>query len=298
MGEDEVRIPIFLDLQDADVKPKLDKLKNAIQEILNTRGTQIKNPFDAWNLGKSVKELEKIRERVREVGEENLSDKEWEKLTYATLKHADTLDRIINKYDYLKQAMLADKGANFLDKTVNAKELSQYIDALNGRIEQTQSLLAKTPSGDNVLDSSKAKIEENIKELQTLIGEIGKYQKQLANAESNARTRTAETSEMKKGGYSEEAIEAQKEIAKAARDSYAEMEKSSAEATASIKQDIRSRISAIQKEEQEIAKQIDLLKHTRGDARYAVTASGAARPGGKWATASSCRNPDGCQGSV
>lgn len=269
----EVRIPIRFEVNEdelsnelSELRPKLEKLKSSMDEIFKNRSEDIKL-IDTAKLAIAERQLVKIRDRLQNITDAEKQDASVQSMMERNIQvyneFARELDKIIDKYPALREAMsevskISNMPSNFT-ATTNSKELLQYIDRLQERIQTVRNMLSEAPEGNKVLDESKSRIQENITALQSLIAKIGECQKELAQAEMTARSETSAISEMRKAGASKEEIEAQRQVAKAARDANYEMEKSYAESTASIKQQIKERMSAIldeEKEFKEVAKRI------------------------------------------
>lgn len=263
----EVRIPIFLDIQDNDVEkelsrlhPKLEKLKANMDAIFKDRSENIKF-MDTAKLALAERQLSKIRDRIQQVTDEERKDAAVANMIERNIQvyrdFAEQIDIIINKYPSLRKAMESTSDSNtkknLWSSFTNSKELLQYMDAVQQRAERVRTMLAEAPKGDTVLDASRDRIQQNLTALQELIKKVGEYQQALAEAETTARRETSAITSLKKSGATEDEVNAQKQVAKAARDANTELEKSSAEATAALKLDIKERISAIQEEEKKFA---------------------------------------------
>lgn len=270
----EVRIPIFLDFNSDDmekeiskVTPKLHKLKSSMDSIFKNRSEDIKL-FDTAKLLMAERQIAKIRDRLKEVTDEEKKDAAVSAMIGRNIEvykgFAEQLDKIINKYPELRKEMqsVSSVKVNNWANTTNSKELLQYIEALQKRLAQVRTTLEESPKGNTVLDTSNERITKNIESVEELISKIGEYQQALSEAETTARKETSAISAMRKSGASDEEIAEQKRVAKAARDANSEMEKSSAGTTDAIKRDIHERMQAILEEEKVFSQVAERIRQT------------------------------------
>lgn len=262
----DVRIPIFLDFEDSDfekelsgLKSKLLKLKSSLDEISKSRTDRL-GLYDSAKLAVADRTITHIRDTVQKLGKENIDNKTWENLLNSYKEGARAIDDVINKNEALKKSM-ANVGSskdsqkkNDWANITNANELAKYTDALETRLQKIRDLLTRAPSGkSDVIDQTRERMEKEIATIKELISEIGKYQQALSESSDNAKTQTMATSALSKSGASDEEVEAQRQVAKEARQAYAEMERSSAEATNEIKVDVHERMYALMQEEKRLS---------------------------------------------
>ena len=260
MGEEDVRIPIFLDLEETDfekklgkLEPKLSKLKSAISDVYDSRSSELKDPVDIKSLNEAIQSLDEIRQKVLSIGEINMSDEDWGKAFDSYQNGVEVLDNLINKYKVLKDTM-QDVPKDWANIT-SVKELSDYLDTVRNKLSDAQKILAERPTkGNEVLEGTKKRIEENISVVEEYTAKIGEMSQALAEADRQASSATKFYTEAKKANANGEEwatsqVVAQAKLdAQAARQYNAQMQSDTAKATADIKASIAERIAAITQE--------------------------------------------------
>lgn len=267
MGEDEVRIPIFLDVQeDGDVSEYLKKLKGVIDEIKNSSDKASKvSVVDLNKINRAILAIQRYSDSVEKLSQhkDSASVENMEEYSRMINSELETIDRLISEHKVLKRAMsslkapkaLTDQKTTGWANITTLKELNQYLDALNSKIAEMGSTLQNSETyGNELLDGARDRIQRNIGALNEELGKIAEVSRQLAEAEERASKATKFAAEAKKANAAgedwatDEVVQKAEADAKAARDYNAQMERSTTETTANIKASIRERMTAIVEE--------------------------------------------------
>lgn len=262
MAEQGVTIPIFMEVQeDNDIYTYLQKLKKSIESVQTSNEKSSKvGPIDVRRIETASRKLDDYinkAEKMQESGE--VTAEAWNDIVEGSRRELEIIDQIVARYPQLKEMMLSlSEGAgtqNWKDIT-NARELTQYVDALNRKLQEVKDYLKDNPSkGNNVLENTRTRIEDNIKALDEYIKKIGEVTKELSEAEAKAANATNFSTKAKKASQAGEEwatshVVGQAKIdAKSARDYYAQLEVSSAKATRQLKEDIHERMADILEEQ-------------------------------------------------
>lgn len=186
--EEDVRIPVIVDIQDEGTADKLvsrlENLRTELNKIADARKRVTSSGEDA-RTGGGFPDAERIERSIRAIhryidavkltaNEPGIEEKSKQATVYIN-KEIESINNIISRYSELNHMMSSAPDTKVFEPQIsNLKELQQYIEEVNGQLETFTKFLQANPSnGNEVMEKSASNIEEVISNIGALTKDLG-----------------------------------------------------------------------------------------------------------------------------
>lgn len=191
--EEEVRIPVILDVQDDGETDKLiDKLRNLRDAVAQTSEAQKRTTStgknagilggmsDARRIDRSIEAIGRYMKSLQELGSDNSMSEHAQKFTEAINTEIGRINDIIARNKTLRASLgelqrpaPAATDSAFRTEISSAQELEQYLSSLEQKLADVKAMLASDPARNSGMESVSKDIEGTITNIETLTKDLG-----------------------------------------------------------------------------------------------------------------------------